>query len=151
MTTALRESPCHPITPPINPHYQNYYSGRRFPDGTDDPIPVQTLALGAGHSFFVSLQGPAEMLDCLRNALHNALAEDGIGAKTSVGYGRFALVYKKDEKDLEKERKKKAQQARQCQATILEVKPVSQATSDTKVQPNDAASTLTQLWGGKKR
>ena len=78
----------------INPHYQQYYSGNRLPDGMDDPVPVQTLALRPGLSFFVSMQGPENLLKYLKNVLKEALCKGGVGAgaKTAVGYGRFELV-----------------------------------------------------------
>ena len=84
----------------INPHYQQYYSENRLPDGMDDPVPVQTLVLRPGLSFFVSMQGPENLLKYLKNALKEALCEGGIGAgaKTAVGYGRFKVVESEEER-----------------------------------------------------
>lgn len=88
----------------INPHYQKYYSGERFPDGMESPIPVQTLALSSGISFFVSMQGPDELLQYLKNVLGQAFFEIGAGAKTAVGYGRFrVLAAGEDRNAVEKE------------------------------------------------
>lgn len=88
----------------INPHYQKYYSGTRFPDGMESPIPVQTLTLRNGLSFFVSMQGPEELLQYLKNVLQKAFEDNGIGAKTAVGYGRFKVVASEEErKSVERE------------------------------------------------
>lgn len=76
----------------INPHYQKYYSGERFPDGMESPIPVQTLTLSSGLSFFVSMQGPDNLLKYLKDVLEQAFFEIGAGAKTAVGYGRFRVL-----------------------------------------------------------
>ncbi|SHL00543.1 type III-B CRISPR module RAMP protein Cmr6 [Fibrobacter sp. UWB12] len=82
----------------INPHYQKYYSGERFPDGMESPIPVQTLALSSGLSFFVSMQGPDNLLQYLKDVLRQAFYEIGAGAKTAVGYGRFKVVASEEER-----------------------------------------------------
>ena len=82
----------------INVHYQKYYSGERFPDGMENPIPVQTLALSSGLSFFVSMQGPDVLLKYLKGVLEQAFLEIGAGAKTAVGYGRFKVVASEEER-----------------------------------------------------
>ena len=82
----------------INPHYQKYYSGERFPDGMESPIPVQTLTLSSGMSFFVSMQGPDNLLKYLKDVLGQAFFEIGAGAKTAVGYGRFKVVASEEER-----------------------------------------------------
>lgn len=82
----------------INPHYQKYYSGSRMPDGMENPVPVKTLALDSGLSFFVSMHGSRPVLEFLKQVMTNALEEYGIGAKTSVGYGRFKVVTSEQER-----------------------------------------------------
>ena len=82
----------------INVHYQKYYSGERFPDGMENPKPVQTLALSSGISFFVSMQGPDVLLKYLKDVLEQAFLEIGAGAKTAVGYGRFKVVESEEER-----------------------------------------------------
>ncbi|MCQ2103252.1 MAG: type III-B CRISPR module RAMP protein Cmr6 [Fibrobacter sp.] len=82
----------------INPHYQKYYNGDGMPNGMDSPVPVKTLALDSGLSFFVSMQGPRELLEYLKNVMEKAFEEVGIGAKTAVGYGRFKVVSSESER-----------------------------------------------------
>ena len=64
----------------------------------ENPKPVQTLALSSGISFFVSMQGPDELLQYLKNVLGQAFFEIGAGAKTAVGYGRFKVVESEEER-----------------------------------------------------
>lgn len=76
----------------ITSHHMKYYGGSRLPDGTEDPNPVKIAALRPGLTFFVSLEGPARATALAREALTRALAEEGVGGKTAVGYGRFEVV-----------------------------------------------------------
>lgn len=82
----------------INVHYQKYYAGERFPDGMEDPVPVKMAVLRAGLKFLVTVRCPNAVQPLVKSAFGRALAENGIGAKTAVGYGRFAIV-KSDEEE----------------------------------------------------
>jgi len=106
----------------INPHYQKYYSGERFPDGMESPIPVQTLALSGGLSFFVSMQGPDNLLQYLKDVLKQAFYEIGAGAKTAVGYGRFKVVTSDEERNKLEESIRKPK-VKQNTATVAVERP----------------------------
>lgn len=106
----------------INPHYQRYYSGERFPDGMESPIPVQTLALSGGLSFFVSMQGPDNLLQYLKDVLKQAFYEIGAGAKTAVGYGRFKVVTSDEERNKLEESIRKPK-VKQNTATVAVERP----------------------------
>ena len=82
----------------INVHYQEYYSGKRLPDGTENPIPVKIAALRPNLKFFVTIQGEEKERTFIKSILAKALVENGIGGKTSVGYGRFEVLKSKEEK-----------------------------------------------------
>ncbi|MGK5093671.1 type III-B CRISPR module RAMP protein Cmr6 [Deltaproteobacteria bacterium TL4] len=108
----------------INVHHQKYYSGERLPDGTENPIPVKIAALRSGLKFFVSLQGPDKSLFFLRKALKKVLSEEGLGGKTSVGYGRFQVLWEEELKRqeqfrLELQKRQQAEKARQEQEAEL--------------------------------
>ena len=89
----------------INVHYQGYYKQERLPDGTEEPIPIKIAALNPGLCFFLVLQGRRQYLNFVKEVLTAALAGNGIGGKTSVGYGRF--IVQKTQKELEEEIRKK--------------------------------------------
>ncbi|MGM0576866.1 MAG: type III-B CRISPR module RAMP protein Cmr6 [Myxococcota bacterium] len=92
----------------VNPHHPSYYERRpgargndiAAPDGTDDPRPVQTLSIAPGTRFRIVIEAwmgegraLAPWLDWLvDDVLLLALDEDGIGAKTTAGYGRLWKV-----------------------------------------------------------
>lgn len=84
----------------MNPHYQEYFSGKKPPADYLSPIPIFFLTLDKGNTFQVCIGAtsseplPAEskisQKDSLKAAegfLGEALKENGIGAKTSIGYG----------------------------------------------------------------
>ena len=74
----------------VNPHYGGYYGGGvRPPDGMENPIPFQFLALRKGEKFLFALQGPDEARREARKILELALEHSGVGGKTALGYGRF--------------------------------------------------------------
>ena len=77
----------------ITPHHQSYYQGTTFPDGISNPVPISVSALRKGLVFVITLVGPQDHRSFLFDVLKDLLENGGIGAKTSVGYGRFR-VYK---------------------------------------------------------
>lgn len=86
----------------VNPHHPDYYTekeGKRCPPcDMDEPIPVQRLSYSPQARFLVVAEAPdlpelTPWLDwLLDDVLVAALAEDGIGAWTTAGYGRLAPV-----------------------------------------------------------
>jgi len=76
----------------ITPHYKSYYSGSHMPDGMDNPIPIKIAALRPGITFTVAIQGPDKAIKLLLPVLEQALMEEGLGAKTAIGYGRFEML-----------------------------------------------------------
>lgn len=86
----------------VNPHHPTYYTERGgergLPSDTDEPVPVQRLSLTPKTRFLIVVEAPrstelSPWLDWLLDeVLVAALAEDGIGAWTTAGYGRLEPV-----------------------------------------------------------
>jgi len=76
-------------------HHPKYYQGEHAPDDKQSPIPIPFLS-ATGH-YLVALAAPdlqhnKAWIDFTFDLLAQALLEQGIGAKTSSGYGRMKLV-----------------------------------------------------------
>jgi len=100
--------PAYPTTPPtlvvdmVNPHYPDYYSGRRSQaEDNESPIPSYFQAVEAGSAFgFAVLLNRVPSLPNLtqpglltqaKHWLERAVTRKGVGAKTAAGYGWFEL------------------------------------------------------------
>ena len=71
-------------------HHQKYYQGKSAaPADWDEPNPVPFLS--ATGRYLVALSGPTDWVNATFQILEIALREEGIGAKTSSGYGRMTL------------------------------------------------------------
>jgi len=71
-------------------HHPDYYQrGDRPPADWDSPTPIPFPS--ATGSYLIALAGPAEWVTAAFDILALALAEVGIGAKTSSGYGRMVF------------------------------------------------------------
>lgn len=74
-------------------HHADYYmKGVKPPADWDSPTPVPYLSFSG--TFLIALSGPDAWRQTAFDILRLALAEYGIGAKTSSGYGRLALAKK---------------------------------------------------------
>jgi CRISPR-associated protein Cmr6 len=72
----------------ITVHHPEYYqSGKTPPADWDSPTPIPFLT--ATGSFLIALSGPRTWVDKAFEILTLALEGEGIGAKTSSGYGRM--------------------------------------------------------------
>ncbi len=92
----------------MNPHYGAYYS-----DETDttppgdylEPKPLKFLTVAKDTVFIfralVDKNNP-ELTDMVKTALRKALTEEGLGAKTAVGYGLFDLPKEEGAKSVRK-------------------------------------------------
>lgn len=89
----------------MNPHYGQYYSddeNKIPPADYLDPTPIKFLTVKPGTVFtFKALVSKDSdfLLEPVKNAFQNALEDEGVGAKTAVGYGRFEIQSGVDEKD----------------------------------------------------
>lgn len=85
----------------MNPHYGPYYSDGMPPaDHHHNPTPIKFLTIAKGTSFiFRAVAEKKENLpERVKIAFVKALAEEGVGAKTAVGYGRFEITSSNEEK-----------------------------------------------------
>lgn len=80
----------------ITVHHQKYYQGEQdIPAESDNPNPVPFLSATGTYLLALAapdLQEPTRWLDLTFQILAKALAEWGIGAKTSSGYGRMEFL-----------------------------------------------------------
>jgi CRISPR-associated protein Cmr6 len=76
----------------LTPHHRDYYRGSEPPADWDDPNPVHFLSATGKYLVAIGASaGGEEWLKAVWDILKGALAEMGIGAKTSSGYGRMNL------------------------------------------------------------
>lgn len=77
----------------LNPHYPKYYreGDKDWPRDNQDPIPVTFLTVAPGTVFCFRFLAPEVLCEPLKAAVARILTQEGVGAKTSLGYGRFEL------------------------------------------------------------
>jgi CRISPR-associated protein Cmr6 len=83
--------PLHPDV--ITVHHPAYYQSASAPTPPadwDDPTPIPFVS--ATGEYLLALGGPADLVSRAYEILKLALAESGVGAKTSSGYGRMTLA-----------------------------------------------------------
>jgi len=71
----------------ITVHHPNYYQGDEPPADWDSPVPIPFISTTG--KFLIALSGPMEWVKVAFEILELALEREGIGAKTSSGYGRM--------------------------------------------------------------
>lgn len=79
----------------MNPHYVKYYSEGQPPGDYLDPVPLKFLTVSKGTVFVFRVlieRNKSELADKIKTAFMKIFTEEGIGAKTAVGYGRFDKV-----------------------------------------------------------
>jgi len=75
----------------VTVHHPDYYqTGRTPPADWDSPTMIHLLS--ATGTYLLALSGPPDWRQAAFGVLDLALAELGVGAKTSSGYGRLAFV-----------------------------------------------------------
>lgn len=101
----------YPLAPPtlgeeiLNPHFGDYYKGNRGPTEDQSPIPVKFMVVKSGADFVFrlllrrSLESALEkdqekLTELIEKNLPRAICEEGMGAKTALGFGRFAVITK---------------------------------------------------------
>jgi len=82
----------------MNPHYGKYYGDDKHqtpPADYLEPTPIKFLTVAQGTVFvFRALVDKtiASLAEAVRSAFQNALTNEGVGAKTAVGYGMFEII-----------------------------------------------------------
>jgi len=74
----------------ITVHHPEYYRGEKVPPADwDSPTPIPYIS--ATGSYLIALYGAPDWVEAAFDILDHALSEEGIGAKTSSGYGRLVF------------------------------------------------------------
>jgi CRISPR type III-B/RAMP module RAMP protein Cmr6 len=74
----------------ITLHNKGYYQqGNVWPDGTDSPLPNAFAVIQPGQSFLFAVKGSEKWRETAATIVKLAAAQQGFGAKSRVGYGRF--------------------------------------------------------------
>jgi len=79
----------------MTPHYGPYYQGEEPPADWHSPVPIPFLAVAEGQEFLfgvVPRKNASEDCEKAIGWMKEALEVIGAGAKTAVGYGRFACL-----------------------------------------------------------
>ncbi len=115
----------------MNPHYGKYYQGSTPPADYLEPTPIKFLTVAKGTTFIFRALVPKdctckekEMLKKeIINVYEYALTKEGLGAKTSLGYGRFFKDLKKTDPEKIvsefKQQKEKEEEANLTEAARL--------------------------------
>lgn len=91
----------------LNPHYKDYYQNDppSPPADNQDPIPVRFLTVAPGAEFVFRAVLNREVKDEVREqclqAYKRILTEEGVGSKTSLGYGLFEWLDEKEHPKVE--------------------------------------------------
>jgi CRISPR-associated protein Cmr6 len=87
-----------PLDPDVlTVHHPGYYGGEDVPPADwDSPLPVPFVS--ARGSYLLAWTGPPVWTQAAYDILKEALAKDGLGAKTAAGYGRFKVESIEDTK-----------------------------------------------------
>ncbi len=99
----------------MNPHYGDYYSDDKNMTPPADylsPNPIKFLTVNPGTVFVFRAvaRRKGDMPAKVQAAFVRALTEEGVGAKTAVGYGRFVIDEKAREAWMMKLKKKKQEE-----------------------------------------
>ncbi len=113
----------------MNPHYAKYYQNETPPADYLEPTPIKFLTVAKGTMFIFRALVPK---DCsskekenlkkeIFNVYEDALTKEGLGAKTSLGYGRFRVTRIDPEEIVSefKQQKEKEEEANLTEATRL--------------------------------
>ncbi|MEJ2670462.1 MAG: type III-B CRISPR module RAMP protein Cmr6 [Gammaproteobacteria bacterium] len=73
----------------VTSHHSDYYGSEGEKKASDLDSPIPNALIGVVGSFLFTLEGPQAWVEQAHLLLKNALLSQGIGAKTSAGYGYF--------------------------------------------------------------
>ena len=141
----------------VNCHHKDYYGGNR-PEATDDeaPNPQFFPAVESDVSFLftlVPLRGAgADDLELAKKWLIKAITENGVGAKTSAGYGWFAYSQEMEDAYREKIRQAREREEKKRQRELEEAAAAKKAEAQRRERDRKAAlppeERLLEEWRG---
>ena len=154
----------------MNPHYAKYYSDDKSitpPADYLDPTPIKFLTVSKGTTFIFRALVDREcghLLDSVKTALRQALTEEGVGAKTAVGYGVFETPEEEEAKsvhDLIKREEERREQETEQAIAAAEAERFDNLSEDERMierirtlqkDPNEISTLIAQcLAGGYER
>lgn len=137
----------------MTPHYGPYYQNREEKSPCDwyAPVPIPFLTVTSGQPFLFSIaprradaQGE-EDLQQVKEWLIAALEWIGAGAKTAVGYGRFAVDEIKQQQY--EEQREEERERQQQEATLAKMSPIEREMyGDGYENPDQFMQVLTVKW-----
>lgn len=76
----------------MTPHHQDYINTKeeKPPADYDSPVPIPFIS--ATGSYLIAIAGPEKLIQPVSKIMKMALMEEGIGSKTSSGYGRIEII-----------------------------------------------------------
>lgn len=102
----------------VTTHHSDYYGSSGEKKATDMDSPIPNALIGVHGSFLFVIEGDKRYLSVVETMLEKALSENGIGAKTSSGYG-YLTSNKKLLEDLKKQLSQKDAENNFSQATLV--------------------------------
>ena len=126
----------------MNPHYGDYYgddTNKTPPADYLNPIPIKFLTVAKDTVFVFRALVDRELIELtekVKTAFKKALTEEGVGAKTAVGYGLFENLQEEESESvfefIKKEKERKAQEAKEAIAQA-EAERLASMTEDEKM------------------
>jgi len=135
----------------MNPHYDKYYGDKaEAPGDYCDPVPIKFLTVKKNTSFVFRVLVPKEKtnyLSSVKHAFSRALEKEGIGAKTSVGYGRFMNISEKEPSAIKQQFEKYLKEKRSAEDNLnFEIKDFIKTIETLKKGDNSLTDTLFNKW-----
>lgn len=126
----------------MNPHYGPYYQDGKPPADYHNPVPIKFLTVKPGTQFlFRALvnKNYSELFAEVKKAYQNALEQEGVGAKTAIGYGRFKIskINSSQEKQKIKEKEQSEFKKKILASKPNEIKPLIEKLKEFPELKND--------------
>ena len=127
----------------MNPHYSKYYQGDKPPADYLEPIPIKFLVVKKDTEFIFRILVYKNNRDSeiknIKDILTKTLTEEGIGAKTAIGYGLFTDIKATDfsQEINERNNQLKKEKERQLLENMNETDRYSYELSKLTDQQND--------------
>ncbi|MGI2079315.1 type III-B CRISPR module RAMP protein Cmr6 [Shewanella putrefaciens] len=137
----------------VTTHHQAYYNGKQQqPSDKDSPIPNHLLAVQG--SFLFVIEGEPAAIELCQTLLEKALVDNGIGAKTTAGYGYMKVDLALMQRLLDESEKRLPQEVReQRQAEALrrkEQKREDAAKAELEMPPSHVISVINEKYQAQR-
>lgn len=115
-------------------HHGDYYGDKNVaPADWDSPVPIPFLSATGNYRVAISsVEGAEDWIEFVWQILERALQEEGIGAKTSSGYGRMKVFKTDDEIIAEQQQQREQGQHRRLEGLLEEIETVRENSKDNR-------------------